>query len=340
MKSLCKFSSFKLISGIFVAISVIVILFRNLLIIDLITSWGFQGVVLIEKDGEVIFKKSTLNKSRPQFLCASLIKQITSTLILREAGQGHLRLDEKANKYLEESQEIDDQIEVQHLLSHSSGVQTDNSVKFTPGSAYEYSNYGYVILGMILENVTKSSFSDLAQNLFTKLKMKDSFLVDAPTLPEIQEEHPRFVLSKKTNESQFFCIEKSEEKQFPRNPCGGLISTAEDLSRWNHQLHNGKVLPSDLYKLMVTPKIKANFPEGYYGYGICVYSQEEIYHIGYACGYKSTMSYFPKSKISLVILENDSCDDYKKDFRKHRWIRWMVSVFCKLIFYNISDGKG
>lgn len=320
------FNNFRWIFGVFAAIVVVVIGFRNLLIIDLITSCGFHGIVLIERDNEVIFKKSTLSENHPQFLCASLIKQITSALILREVGQGHLRLDEKANKYLEESQKIDDQIEVQHLLSHSSGLQIDNSVKFTPGSAYEYSNYGYVVLGMILENVTKSSFSDLAQNLFTELKMNDSFLVDAPTLPEIREKHPRFVLSKKANESQFFCIEKNEEKQFPRNPCGGLISTAEDLGRWNYQLHNGKVLPSDLYRLMITPKIKADFPEGYYGCGVCIHSQEEIYHIGYACGYKSTIAYFPKSKISLVILENNSCDDYKKDFRKHRWIRWIVSI--------------
>ncbi len=326
MKNFFKFSWFKLISWIFASIAVAVICLQSLLLIDLITSWGFHGVVLIEKNNEIVFKKSTLNKNHSQFLCASLIKQMTSALILREVERGHLRLDEKANKYLDESQKINDRIEIHHLLSHSSGLQRDNSVKFTPGSAYEYSNYGYMILGTILENVTKSSYSDLAQNLFAELNMHDSFLVDAPTLPEIQERHPQFVLSPKADRSKFFYIEKDSEKKFPGNPCGGLISTAEDLSKWNYQLHNGKVLSSDLYESMVEPKIKANFPEGHYGYGVCRYSQDEIYHIGYACGYKSTMAYFPKSKISLVILENDSYDDYEKDFRKHRWIRWLISV--------------
>jgi len=327
MKNFFKFNSFRLIFGVSAIIIALWISFRSLLLIDLITSWGFHGVVLIEKNNEIIFKKSTLGKSYPQFFCASLMKQITSALILREVERGFIRLDEKANKYLKKSQKIDDQVEIQHLLSHSSGLQKDNSVKFAPGSDYEYSNYGYIVLGMILENVTKSSFSDLIQNLFMELNMNDSCVVDAPTLPEIQERHSQFVLSPKAGQSQFFYIEKEGEKKFPGNSCGGLISTAEDLGKWNSQLHSGRVLSSDLYNLMISPKIKANFPEGYYGYGICRYSQDEIYHIGYACGYKSTMAYFPKSKISLVILENNSYDDYEKDFRKHRWIRWVVSVF-------------
>lgn len=166
MKNFYKFSWFKLISWIFASIAVGVVCFKSLLLIDLITIWGFHGVVLIEKNNEIVFKKSTFNKNHSQFLCASLIKQMTSALILREVERGHLRLNEKANKYLDESQKINDQIEIQHLLSHSSGLQRDNSVKFIPGSAYEYSNYGYMILGTILENATKSSFSDLAQNLF------------------------------------------------------------------------------------------------------------------------------------------------------------------------------
>ena len=120
------FNNFRWIFGVFAAIVVVVIGFRNLLIIDLITSCGFHGIVLIERDNEVIFKKSTLSENHPQFLCASLIKQITSALILREVGQGHLRLDEKANKYLEESQKIDDQIEVQHLLSQGRRHQRGN----------------------------------------------------------------------------------------------------------------------------------------------------------------------------------------------------------------------
>ena len=323
MKSLRKFIG--IVFGIFVVVAVFSL--RSLFLVDLITRWGFHGVVLIEKNNNVIFKKSTVCSENPQFLCASLIKQITSTLILREVQHGTLQLDEKANKYLKKSQKIDDRIEIRHLLSHSSGLQVNNSAKFTPGTAFEYSNRGYIVLGKILENVTKTSFTNLAQNLFRELNMTDSFLIDAPTLPEIQYKHPCFMLSDKAETSTFSYVEKKGEKIFSGNPCGGLISTAEDLCKWNYQLHEGKILSRNLYELMVSPQIKSNFPEGYYGFGVCRYSQNEIYHIGYVCGYKSTMSYFPKTKISLVILENNSQDNYEKDFCKHRWIRRILSLF-------------
>ena len=327
MKIFHKFSG--IVYGILIAscVSIIVLVFQSLFVIDLLVGWGFRGVILIEKDNKVIFRKSTLKQYNPQFFCASLVKQITSTLILKELEKNTLRLNDKANKYLNESQKISDNIEIQHLLSHCSGLQSDNSTKFPASSHYEYSNQGYVILGMILENITKTSFSDLAQNLFTKLNMKDSFLIDAPNLREIKQKHPCFVLSEKAKTTRFVYKKQDGKLFFPRNSCGGLISTAEDLSRWNNLLHEEKILSHDIYRSMIAPQIKANFPEGYYGYGICRYSQRETYHIGYACGYKSTMSYFPKSKISLVILENYACNNYEKDFRKHRWIRWLVRYF-------------
>jgi len=311
----------------------IVFCFQNmqLFALSLITEYGVHGVVLIESDDKVIFKKSTLKTDDPQFLCASLIKQITSVLILRECERGKIQLHEKANNYLKESQNIDNRIEIQHLLSHTSGLQENNSLKFAPGSAYEYSNYGYVVLGRILENVTHSSFSELAQKLFAEQGMNDSFLVDAPTLSEIQRKHPNVVLSATADKVQFSYIEKNSKYVFPRNSCGGLISTAADLSKWNRQLHGGKILSDASYQAMIYPRIEANFPEGYYGYGLCRYSQDEIYSIGYACGYKATLSYFPQSRVSLVILENDSCGDYQKDFRWHRWIRWLVRLISSRI---------
>ena len=176
-----------------------------------------------------------------------------------------------------------------------------------------------------MENVTETSFSELAQNLLSEQGMTDSFLIDAPTLPEIQQKHPHFVLSSAADTSSFSYVEEDGERIFPGNSCGGLISTVHDLSKWNNKLHEGGILPYDLYEMMIYPRIQSDFPEGYYGYGVCN-SENEIYHIGYVSGYKSTISYFPKTKISLIILENQCCDDCEKDFRKHRWIRWLVGL--------------
>ncbi len=312
-------------------VAAVVFYFQDIILstVNLIAEYGVHGIVLIESNNRVILKKTTIKPDNPQFVCASLVKQITSTLILRECERDIIKLDEKANTYLKESQKIDDRIEVQHLLSHCSGLQEDNTVEFDPGSAYKYSNRSYVVLGMILENTTKSSFMELAQNLLLEQSMLDSFLIDAPTLPEIQQKHPKLILSSIANKVHFPHYRKGNQQIFPRNPCGGLISTAEDLSKWNMQLHNGKILSDKWYQCMIHPRAKSNFPEGYYGYGLCRYSKKEIYSIGYACGYKATMSYFPKSQISLVILENTTCGNYQKDFRYHRWIRFLTKLIIQ-----------
>jgi hypothetical protein len=66
----------------------------------------------------------------------------------------------------------------------------------------------------------------------------------------------------------------------------------------------------------------SGFPEGVYGCGICSNSDSELFHTGYARGYKTTLSYLPKQEISLAILENVSIDNNcKTDFKTHKNIR-------------------
>lgn len=304
-------------------------------IINLLSYYSFHGVILIERNNQIIFQQSYLNKpiNRQQFLCGSLVKQITSVLILQEVSNGRIELNKKANQYLQPSQKIDEKITIHQLLSHISGIQKNAPVKFEPGSKYEYSNYGYVILGYILENVTQQCLDEIASNLFKKYKMADTFLVDAPTPYEIQKKHPDFLLaSSKVNNrdfsktTTFSYVTESDKNIFFANAGGGLISTACDLLKWNYQLHNQKILQPKLYEKITTPVIKSNFPEVFYCYGICSDTNEK-FHIGYVGGYVSTLSYFPKQKISLVILENASWENVGSDFRKHLWIRKLIKNF-------------
>lgn len=302
----------------------------------------FRGVVLITKNNKIIYEKSYLDKKLcdQQFLAASLMKQITCVLILKEAEKGNLDLLEKANKYLKKEQKINGDITIHHLLSHTSGIINDCSVKFVPGTQYEYSNYAYVILGYILQNVTGEKFDDTATKLFQQLGMEDSFLIDEELLANMQKNHPNFILSLLFENGEFVEISKKStrnyiidcgRKIFFGNSCGGLISTAYDLNKWNHMLHNGKILSTKMYEKMISKIIESNFPSGFYGYGVCSPNESEIFHIGYVSGYKSTLSYFPKYKISLVILENISVNDYKSDFKMHENIRNVIYKYIELM---------
>ncbi len=292
------------------------------------TNHLFRGVIVLYKDNKLIFSKSYLHRNieQQQFLVASLVKQITSALILIEVGKGTINLQDKANKYLLPTQKIQDNVTIIQLLSHTSSGK------------FKYSNIGYITLGYILENVTHKTYEQLVYGLLHKLNMSNTFLIDNVHLRKIKDSHKNFIPSKIINNGLLIngiekstrnCVNKYGFCTFPGNACGGLISTAIDLNIWNYALHNKKVLDDNLYNIMITPVMDSEFPEGKYCCGICKANDEEFYHIGYIDGYKSTLSYFPRYKISLIILENISSYDYKRDFLMHRRIRSSIYKYIK-----------
>ncbi len=288
----------------------------------------FHGVVLLYKGKKLIFSKSYLYKNieQQQFLAASLVKQITSALIFIEVSKGSIHLQDEANKYLLQSQKIQDGITIMQLLSH------------TASGKFNYSNNGYITLGYILENITHRTYEQLTYDLFHRLGMNNTFLIDNTHLRKIRNSHKDFIISKIINNGLLIngikkstrnCVNTYGFRKFPGNASGGLISTAIDLNIWNYALHNKKVIGDDLYNIMITPVADSEFPEGKYCCGICKANDEEFYHIGYVDGYKSTLSYFPRYKISLIILESISSYNYKRDFLMHRKIRSSIYKYIK-----------
>lgn len=306
----------------------------------------FRGTILIAREGEILYQASTEKSFDYQYLCASLAKQITAELIMHEHAKNNIILHKSANDYLPKKYKTDKRITVHHLLSHTSGIQKNKGTKFPPGTKYEYSNYGYILLRYVLENVTKKDYPILAQKLFDKLGMKNSYLIDQNTYKKMAEKHPKFLPSfsirkgnrKNMGEKLTWRTEKNGKHViFIGNSCGGLVSTVEDLNIWNRNLHGGKLLPQEQYKIMTSPKIKSDFPSGEAGYGI--YSRpKEQYNIGYVDGYKATLSYFPDYKITLVILENSTYHNLSKDFRLHIAIRNTIRWWAKIrtMFRNLK----
>ena len=105
---------------------------------------------------------------------------------------------------------------------------------------------------------------------------------------------------------------------------GSFLSTAEDLAIWNEKFYNGKLLKSRTLKIVKTKQKGAvrNHPifgVTEYGYGITVDTKENILQLGqtgFAPGFISMNFYFPKTKTSVIVLENVAyeTDDLKKTF--------------------------
>ena len=156
----------------------------------------YQGVVLIAKDGKVLFKKAygyadrkekIKNTPKTQFLIGSLTKSFVAVSILQLAEEGLLDLNTPIQTYIPElKDELGKHLTLHLLLKHQSGLVphleriTDfedkdvsskeiiqiintSSLAFTPGDEYQYSNLNYTLSAIAIENVTNKPYAQVLQ---------------------------------------------------------------------------------------------------------------------------------------------------------------------------------
>ncbi|MBY0500980.1 MAG: beta-lactamase family protein [Alphaproteobacteria bacterium] len=238
-------------------------------------------------------------------------------------------------------------ITLHHLLTHTSGivnytdldffwknlyVSEDSSMidlvnlfkltdlNFEPGTQYEYCNSGYVLLGQVIERLSKENLSlYLMKTFFKPLEMRDTALPISGTTPILKKLKTFFHLARGYT---YGIIDPAgpfkELKHYWSHSIdagdGGIISTAPDLIKWNNALHKGHVLPFDILELMLAPyNLIPTEPNSFYGYGIVCRKSNvgNIYtHGGSVPGYLSYPIYIPSIDVTIVSLSNLSFDDY------------------------------
>lgn len=282
----------------------------------------FNGVILITQKGKTKYSKtigySDFEKRIPltlkdNFRIQSNSKQITAVLILIEVEKGNLSLDKPIKTYLTDlTQPWADTVTVHQLLNMSAGiVNLDKPLAFKPGTDFYYSNPAYGLLGRLIEKVTGKKYIEAANDLFKKLKMKNTFCY------EIDKPNPGLIigywLSKdSTSLVDFKTLNFTNESWTNFVPAGGIISNAIDLNTWDTKLHSGKILQAKSYVSMVNSIIVDSdftFSEkkSNYGYGVNINEEEPIKYIGHAgrgIGFVSLKIYVPSKKLDIIILEN------------------------------------
>src|SRR6185369_17212245 len=169
----------------------------------------FSGTVLVARKGQVVFEQSygladratnSANTNSTKYFIGSMTKPITATAIMALRDQGKLKLDASICTYLAPCPEPWKPIQVQHLLTHTSGV-TDivrfpdfmelrtkphtpqqlveligaKPVEFTPGAKFFYSNSNFILLAAILEKVSGVPYEEfLKTNVFARAGMTGS----------------------------------------------------------------------------------------------------------------------------------------------------------------------
>jgi len=301
---------------------------------------GFNGVVFIQQNGKTKYEKAygyaDFNKKTPlktseNFSTMSIAKQITATLILQEVEKGTIDLHKPIRKYLPDFKySWGDTVTVHHLLNHTSGLYSDNlkpNLKFKTGKEFSYSNIGYYVAGMVLEKQSGKTFNQLVTTLFKKCKMNNS---SYPT--EISSK----LLTKGHTIRRDGSFKLNEKSNFDPDHYFGshLIVTAPDLAKWNECLHNGKLLKPSTYQLMTNYSITnahqvfSESPIGY-GYGLRINNKADIYEIGHTGfhlgeGFTAVNLYYPKTKTSIIVMENQANENFDIAYYFEQEIRKIV----------------
>lgn len=297
--------------------------------------YHFNGSVAVFKDSIELYRKNNgfsdfenkteINNSTV-FSIASISKQFTAVLILRQMEQGKLNLDDKASKYFKEFQKKEyENITIQQLLNHSSGLNNfGEKLIFKSGSGFNYSNDGFNALGKIVEVVSGKSFDKNMLDLFKKVGMKNS---STGTAFQGENFAKTYVGNSKTQKVIENMPKRLSNKEIGI-PAGGVLSTIDDLHTWNNALYSGKIIkPETLKKFMAKSTERQHPVLGTMGYGLGIMMNDNkpvsYFHSGYVKGAPSLNIYYPKTKTSVIILSNIADEEKGKSaaFRPHLKIK-------------------
>lgn len=277
------------------------------------------GNVLVADQGEIIYKKSfgksdqennLQNTDATKFLIASVSKPITAILILRLVDKGILKLDDTIDKYFTNLDSQIGKISVHQLLTHTSGINeiineekgmdikvliSKATVGSEPGSDFEYSNSGYVILKDIAQIVTGKEYAELVQaEIFDPVGMTSSGVARNSELDKIAKGY------KDATQSEFVTIDFPLENV---DGAGTIYSTTEDLYKLDRALYTESLVSAKMKEQM----LKQHVPEKY-GYGWYVRERGGVwdvyYHKGNLPGFASFITRRTQKNQFIVILSN------------------------------------
>lgn len=259
---------------------------------------------------------------------ASIAKPMTAVAVMQLVEQNLIELDKPIKTYLTNLAVKDkDDITIRQLLAHTSGIsqyfdtkEIENSIYystleeamnvfierpllFKPGSSYFYTSYGYVILGRIIEEVSKMPYEE-----YMKINILDKANMNNTGIEKISETY--------IGKSCLYHKKKKKPKRAKQNdlsnriPAGGYYSTLQDMLNFGNALLENKLINKSSFELMLQHQFEQK--EGnQYGLGWFFYAPKPddnlvIGHSGEQTGCASQIMIIPNSKTIVVVLSNTS----------------------------------
>jgi len=295
----------------------------------------FAGTVLLAKDGKPIFtgaygladrEKRIPNTPSTKFRIGSMNKMFTAVSILQLVQAGKIALNDPVGKYLTDypSKEIATKVTIQHLLTHTGGtgdffgpqfeahrlelktlqdyleLYGERAPEFEPGSRWVYSNYGFLMLGVIVERISGKTYYDyVSENIYNPAGMTST-----GSLPEDQNVGDRSVGY--TRFSDEGLRPNTDTLPYRGTSAGGGYSTVEDFLRFANALTNHKLLNAQNTDLLTTGKVDT--PRGdKYAFGFMDNGAGAMRHFGHgggAPGMNGELQIFPQTGYVIAVLSN------------------------------------
>jgi CubicO group peptidase (beta-lactamase class C family) len=267
---------------------------------------------------------------------ASVTKQFTAAAILHLAEEGELSLDDQISDYLSDYPSPGRRITIRELLSHTSGLsdvavipilEEDGGVGYTrdriidlvgsqpldfePGTGHSYSNVGYILAGMLIEEVTGITFADYV----TKEVLEPAGLDQTSFCPDEQPPADRWAHGYDLQYGNWpralrlgrppAFVDPAPINMEVVSSAGGLCSTVTDLARWPGLLRS--YLEPASYREMSRPTVLADGTEVPYGLGVQIRQfgpHSAVSHGGVITGFVSLVADFPEDDVTVAILVN------------------------------------
>lgn len=282
-------------------------------------------------------------RSSDRLLQGSVGKTYVSAIALQLVHEGKLRLDDPISRFFGDApwfRRLPNaaDITVRALMNHTSGLVRyefqpaftaalradpyktwtplerlefifDSPPPFAAGAGWEYSDTNYIVLGMIIEQVTGAPYYDaLRSRLLVPLGLGNTIPSDRPDLPGVANGYAGTANALGGYDASMV------NGRMAVNPGlewtgGGVASTTEDLARWAKLLYEGRAFdPARLPQLLDGVPARLG-RDTRYGLGVIIRptAQGTAYgHSGFFPGYATEMLYFPDSRIAVAIQANVS----------------------------------
>ena len=297
---------------------------------------GPGAAVVVTDDGRIVYEAGqgladvaakTKITPRTVFRIGSITKQFSAAIMLQLVAEGKVSLDDRLSKFFPDFPKPGADATITQLLNHTVGVQSYTDIPgwmvekntaraYTteemmaqfkdlpspskPGEKWAYNNSGYVLVGAVIEKVTRKPWHVNVDERIAKPLGLTSLRYG------VLEDQTPLMAKGYTDKDGAVAPSQKIHMSVP-HAAGALIGSVEDLAKWNAALRHGKVVPPGLYARMnQTTQLPDGTSEKYgFGMGIReVRGRPALGHGGGIFGFSTDSIYLPKEDLFVAVFTN------------------------------------